>query len=131
MNINTVRPENARGVLGAACLLGGLDDLCQYAYELCRGAICFENIQEWLEFLERVPASTEPSAVPNVFGPYAERLREDVFECLVVKLPEALGVTPSNGDAGGRKALLQVFARVPFELFKSVVESPFFQIGTF
>ncbi|KAH8829661.1 hypothetical protein DL96DRAFT_1792618 [Flagelloscypha sp. PMI_526] len=129
-SIHGVHPQNARGVLAAACLLGGLDDLCQYAYDLCRTTIGASNIDEWLDFLERTPAPTETSAPHNVFGPYAEKLREDVFECLVCKLPATLKVTHGRVDPEGRKELLKIFSRVPFELFKSVVESSSFQIGT-
>lgn len=88
------------------------------------------------------PTTPLPSTAPSVFGVYADRMREDLFHFLVVHLPATLGVSspPSNGapptptsaheaDAGGREALVQVFSRVPFELFKSATESPAFQIG--
>lgn len=155
-SLNALRPENARAVLAAACLLGGMDDLCSYAYELCRQSISIENIGEWLEFVEAVPpASSDGSSTPvephqmqqpsrtAVFGPYAHRLRDDVFHFLAVRLPSILNVggmstpvTPQT-DAGvgaptdaGRDTLLQIYARVPFDLFKAAVESPTFQIGT-
>lgn len=152
-SLNSLRPENARAVLAAACLLGGMDDLCGYAYELCRQSISVENIADWLEFVEAVPAPSdgtstpiEPHQMPQsnrtaVFGPYAQRLRDDVFHYLVVRLPAILnvnglstpvtpqpeGATPSDA---GRDTLLQIYARVPFDLFKTAVESPTFQIGT-
>lgn len=153
-SLNALRPENARAVLAAACLLGGMDDLCGYAYELCRQSISIENIGEWLEFVEAVPSPAsdgsntpvEPHQMQQpsrtaVFGPYAQRLREDVFHYLVVRLPSILNVgglsapvTPQT-DAGapsdaGRDTLLQIYARVPFDLFKAAVESPTFQIGS-
>ncbi|OBZ75374.1 BTB/POZ domain-containing protein 2 [Grifola frondosa] len=118
VSLGLIRPENARSVLAGGCLLGGMDDLCGYAYE-------------------------QPLPPPRtaVFGSYADRLRRDVFQFLVVTLPHMLNVgsaatptTPSaDGSASadaGRDTLLQVFARVPFDLFKTAVESPTFQIGS-
>lgn len=140
VSLNNIRPENARGALAAGCLLGGMDDLCAYAYEACRQSISVETIAAWLEFGEVAPTNgmstpTTPSTpvsahaqLPtsqSIFGPYAQRLREDVFHFLVVQLPQTLGV----GAGSGRDTLLQVFARVPFDLFKAAIESPAFQIG--
>ena len=153
-SLNSLRPENARAVLAAACLLGGMEDLCGYAYELCRQSISIENIGAWLEFVETIPPSSDGSSTPiephqmqaqpsrtAVFGPYAQRLRDDVFHFLVVRLPSVLNVggisTPATPQAdastpsdAGRDTLLQIYARVPFDLFKTAVESPTFQIGT-
>ncbi|KAI0071813.1 hypothetical protein K474DRAFT_1651973 [Panus rudis PR-1116 ss-1] len=154
-SLNVVRPENARGVLAASCLLGGMDYLSEYAYDMCRQSITLETIGSWLEFVDSMSASSsDGSSTPitpiephrlavsktSVFGPYAERLRNDVFNFLVVTLPNMLNVggmaspmTP-QGDSqvqdAGRDTLLQVFARVPFDLFKTAVESPSFRIGS-
>ena len=136
-----------------------MQDLCEYAYEACRESITQRNINEWLEFVESVSytpsqnGSGSPSAnvqsitsSTSVFGPYAQRLRHDVLEYLVVTLPAALNIhqrgpangpvspspespTPSSQDSSGRDALLDIFSRVPFDLFKAAVESPTFQIG--
>lgn len=136
-----------------------MQELCEYAYEACRQSITQTTINEWLEFVESVSytPSQNGSASPqvnvqsitsttNVFGPYAQRLRHDVLEYLVVTLPTALNVHqrgPANGSVSpspespsspsqygsGRDALLDVFSRVPFDLFKAAVESPTFQIG--
>ncbi|KAH7910645.1 hypothetical protein BJ138DRAFT_78103 [Hygrophoropsis aurantiaca] len=141
VSLNLIRPENARGVLAAGCLLGGMNDLCGYSYEACRQSINVETITEWLEFIDTIPSSPDgsPSHVPmtSVFGKYAQRLRDDVFHFLVVTLPTVLEVnspassesSPSQGS-GGRDTLLGVFSLVPFDLFKAAVESPTFQIGS-
>ena len=143
-SLNSLRPENARAVLAAACLLGGMEDLCGYAYELCRQSISVGNIAEWLEFVEAVPSPSDGTSTPienrtAVFGSYAQRLKDDVFHFLVARLPAILNVgslsTPATPQAegpasdAGRDTLLQIFARVPFDLFKAAVESPTFQIG--
>ncbi|KAH7889255.1 hypothetical protein F5I97DRAFT_1801567 [Phlebopus sp. FC_14] len=142
ISINLIRPENARGVLAAGCLLGGMDDLCGYAYEACRQSINVETITEWLEFIDGIPLSsdgtlTPEQPLPSLFGHYAQRLREDVFHFLVVTLPNALEVyspaATENGSSqghAGRAALLQIFSLVPFDMFKAAVESPTFQIGS-
>ena len=39
---------NARATLASACLLGGMDDLCGKAYNICRESIRVDTIEEWL-----------------------------------------------------------------------------------
>ncbi|KAF5324501.1 hypothetical protein D9611_004286 [Ephemerocybe angulata] len=143
ISLNLIHPENARAVLAAGCLLGGMDDLCQYAYEVCRRSLSVDTIGAWLKFVEAIPhqpanGSVTPSEViPTVFGHYAQRLRDDVFHFLVVTLPEVLEVRQNpqpqpdatSGETG-RDVLLQVYAQVPFDMFKSAVESPTFNIGS-
>ncbi|KZT11631.1 uncharacterized protein LAESUDRAFT_809521 [Laetiporus sulphureus 93-53] len=152
VSLNLINPQNARAVLAAGCLLGGMDDLCNYAYEICRQSITVDSIASWLDFVDAMPPSSDGNSTPieqhqlppsrtAVFGPYAHRLKDDVFHFLVVTLPHMLNVgglsTPvsphpdgvQQADAG-RETLLQVFARVPFDLFKAAVESPTFQIGS-
>ncbi|CCM03695.1 uncharacterized protein FIBRA_05840 [Fibroporia radiculosa] len=150
ISLNLITPQNARATLAAGCLLGRMDDLCNYAYEVCRQSITMANIGNWLEFMDCMPPPSDGTSTPieqqqpmpstAVFGPYAQRLKDDVFHFLVVTLPHMLNVggqaTPvsphpdgQTSDAG-RDALLQVYARVPFDLFKTAVESPTFQIGS-
>lgn len=97
-----------------------------------------ETIGDWVDFIDALPSSTDGSTTPDlpstsIFGQYAQRLRDDVFHFLVVTLPEVLDVqrTPQESSSGpsGRDILLQIFSRVPFEMFKSAVESPTFMIG--
>jgi len=99
-----------------------------------------ETISLWLEFIDSPPSSTDGSTSPgmpstSVFGQYAQKLRDDVFHFLVVTLPEVLEVTRTQQDSmtisSGRDALLQIYARVPFEMFRAAVESPTFSIGGF
>ena len=136
-----------------------MQELCDHAYEACRQSITQATIPEWLEFVESVSysppqnGSSSPqvtvqsiSSTTSVFGPYGQRLRDDVLEYLVVTLPAALNILqrgPTNGavspspeyqppspqNGSGRDTLLGIFARVPFELFKTAIESPTFQIG--
>jgi hypothetical protein len=136
-----------------------MEELCEYAYEACRQSITQTTINEWLESVESInyTPSQNGSASPqvnaqsitlttSVFGPYAQRLRHDVFEYLVVTLPTTLNIqqrgpangtvspspespSPSSPHGSGRDALLEIFSRVPFDLFKAAVESPTFQIG--
>jgi hypothetical protein len=149
VSLSNITPENARTVLAAGCLLGGMDELCQYAYEACKQSITVDTIGQWVDFLGRLPqqpaASSNGTSTPEypapiantVFGPYAQRIRDDVFHFLVVALPESLDIQHSStaspseplNQPNGRELLLQIFSRVPFELFKAAVESPTFQIG--
>jgi len=138
VSLSLIRPGNARGVLAAGCLLGGMDDLCSYAYDACRQSISVETIDEWLKFTDTIPSSTDGSLTPelsltSVFGHYAQRLRDDVFQFLVVTLPNLLEVNSSESDPSrdhtGRDTLLRIFSLVPFDMFKSAVESRAFEIG--
>lgn len=151
VSLANIRPENARGVLAAGCLLGRMEELCNYAYEICQQSISLDTLPSWLDFVDTVPASSDGSSTPTVdqpphprtaiFGPYAQRLREDIFNFLVVTLPnlvnyggQATPTTPlpegvSQHPDAGRETLIQVYSRVPFDLFKAAVESPTFQLG--
>lgn len=134
--LKLLRPENSRGVLAAACLLGRMDDLCSYAYEACKQSITVETINGWLDFVETIPSSTDGTTTPEnlpaptLFGYYAQRLRDDVLHFLVVTLPSVLDIHNTSPQSNGRNNLLQIFSRVPFNLFKTAVESPTFQIGS-
>jgi hypothetical protein len=138
VSLGLIHPDNARGVLAAGCLLGGMNDLCEYAYEVCRRSITVDTINAWVDFIETIPprldgAPTSDMPRTSVFGPYAQKLGENVFRYLVA-LPSALAVhqpppAESSPPHDGREVLLQIYSHVPFEMFKAAVESPIFQIG--
>ncbi|KAJ3814833.1 hypothetical protein EV368DRAFT_71730 [Lentinula lateritia] len=143
VSLRLIRPENARAVLAAGCMLGGMDDLCELAYATCKRSISVDTIGAWLEFVDAIPPSSSGVETPGpdlspirIYGPYVQRLRDDVFHFLVVTLPNILEIhaTPSEGTPktpeNGREILLQVFSRIPFDMFKAAVESPNFQIGS-
>jgi len=142
VSLRLINPENARGVLAAGCLLGGMDDLCVYSYETCKRSMNIDNIAEWLKFVDCGPSSSNslsPTEMPStsVFGLYAQRLRDDIFNYLVVTLPSVLEVHSASPvesgpsqSSSGRDTLLQVYSLVPFDMFKNAVESPTFQIGS-
>jgi hypothetical protein len=140
ISLNLIRPDNARAVLAAGCLLGGMDDLCRYAYEACRQSISVDTIGAWVELIDSIPLSADGTVTPDlpktsIFGLYAQRLRDDVFHFLVDTLPEILEVQQSPPEPSslsgpsGRDVLLQIYSRVPFEMFKTAVESPTFRLG--
>jgi len=119
-----------------------MDDLCRYCYEACRQSISVETIRGWVEFVDTIPSSADGSTTPDlpktsILGLYAQRLRDDVFHFLVDTLPEILEVQQSSPDSSpssgpsGRDVLLQVYSRVPFEMFKTAVESSTFRLGEY
>lgn len=134
VSLNLIRPDNARAVLAAGCLLGGMDDLCGYAYETCRQSISVGTISGWVEFIDSLPSPAEGagSDLPKtIFGLYAQRLKDDVLSFLVDTLPESLEVHETQTETSGvqgRDVLLQIYSRVPFEMFKTAVESPSFRV---
>lgn len=131
MSLHGMSPANARAVLAAGCLLGGMDDLCQYAYEMCRDSISLETLDEWLAFVNSLSLPDGTSSPHEVSMPhhYAPRLRSDVFDFLVVDLRAILEVQKPGSN--GRETLLHILARIPFDFFKSAIESPSFKIGEF
>ncbi len=140
-----IRPENARGVLAAGCLLGGMDVLCNHAYDICRQSINLDTIASWLALIDTIPSDgvTTPDTSPSpssIFGFYAQRFRGDVLHFLMVTLPTSLDsgdpLAPSRSDPAslssarsGRDTLLRIFSQTQFDVFKEVVESPVFLIG--
>jgi hypothetical protein len=113
-----------------------MDELCSYSYDACRRSISVDTIGEWLSFIDTIPPPSDGTTTPDltqtsIFGPYGQRLRDDVFNFLVVTLPQSLDIHPDSSKAGGngRDMLLQIFSRVPFDLFKTAMESPAFEIG--
>ncbi|EJD52895.1 hypothetical protein AURDEDRAFT_180507 [Auricularia subglabra TFB-10046 SS5] len=141
-SLEAVHPHNARAVLAAACLLGGMDELSNYAYRLCLQSISVDTIMDWLDFLDSLPAADAQNGPDpqTVFGPYAKQLREDVLNFLTVSLPLSLNaftpgelspVSPSANaaaDSSGQETLLHVYCRLPFDLFKRALESPQFPV---
>lgn len=136
ISLDLIRPDNARSVLAAGCLLGGMDELCRIAYETCRQSITVETIGSWLEFIDCVPlipngSTTFDLSKSPIFGFYAQKLKDDVYRFLVETLPEILEVQQATSDDhsvhNGRDVLLQIYSRVPFEMFKAAVESPNFR----
>jgi len=135
-SLGLIHEKNCRAVLASAHLLGGMDDLCAYAYEACRRSISVDTIDDWLQFIDTIPLPSDGSSTPqlpqtSVFGPYGQRLRDDVFNFLVITLPQSLDIQPdsSSSTKSGRDVLLQIFSHVPFDLFKTAMESPAFEIG--
>lgn len=155
-SINLIKPENARSVLAAACLLGGMDDLAAHAYEICKASISAESIYEWLDFLSSIPFSSSTSTSPSPSSPSSPHINGNghghgtptapdipdpsaaaIFGPYGARLKEDvfgfLVVTlPSYlVVAGGppSEELITVYARLPFDYFKAAVESPNFPIG--
>lgn len=110
-----------------------MDELCSLAYQQCRESINIETVQDWIQFVEGLPGSSDGTQTPSeamlrptVLGPYAAQLRADVLDFLVSTLPKLCGNTSE-----GRTAMLNIFAHVPFEFFKATIETPAFEIGAF
>ncbi|KAJ7940792.1 hypothetical protein B0H13DRAFT_1697897 [Mycena leptocephala] len=138
-SLGLVHEKNCRAVLASAHLLGGMDELCTYSYDACRRSISVDTIGEWLQFIDTIPSpsdgtSTADLTQTSIFGLYGQRLRDDVFNFLVVTLPQSLDIqsdsSSSKPGVNGRDMLLQIFCRVPFDLFKTAMESPTFEIGS-
>ncbi|KIM49423.1 hypothetical protein M413DRAFT_438603 [Hebeloma cylindrosporum] len=123
ISLNLIRHENARGVLAAGCLLGGMDELCRYTYNVCRQSLSVETIGGWVEFIDSIPSNNDGTTTPDL--PSTSIFGQTPKTCVQRTQPD-----PSSSGPSGRDVLLQIFSRVPFEMFKSAVESPSFSIGS-
>jgi len=139
-SLGLIHEKNSRAVLASAHLLGGMDELCTYSYDACRRSISVDTISDWLQFIDTIPSPSDGTTTPDltqtsIFGPYGPRLRDDIFNFLIVTLPQSLDLHPDpsspKSDVNGRDMLLQIFSRVPFDLFKTAMESQTFEIGLF
>lgn len=106
-------PSNARAVLAAAYLFGS-PALVQRAYAVCSSSLSADNVAQYVNWLDqRIPNSANGFSAD--YGEYSQRLRSDIVNFLIRTLPNSVG---SN-----RQALIDAYAGLPYELFKSCVES--------
>lgn len=109
-----VTASNARAVLATAYLFGS-PALVQRAYAVCSSSLSADNVAQYVNWLDqRIPNSANGFSAD--YGEYSQRLRSDIINFLIRTLPNSVG---SN-----RQALVDAYAALPYELFKSCVESP-------
>ncbi|CAE6407921.1 BTB/POZ domain-containing protein 2 OS=Schizosaccharomyces pombe (strain 972 / ATCC 24843) GN=btb2 PE=1 SV=1 [Rhizoctonia solani AG-1 IB] len=138
--VGLVNPSNARSVVAAACLLGGMPELADLAFECCRASISASTIVDWVNFVESIPPPPAPAsdATPtnypqgqtSVFGPYLNQFRDLVYGYLIVTLPNVLHALAVPEDGNGWDELLGIYTQLPFDTLKQAIESPAFPAGT-
>ena len=55
---------NARSVLAVATAFG-MNDLCTYAYDVCRQSITADTIQEWVEWIDSQEPKSDQISAPS------------------------------------------------------------------
>ncbi|KEP55582.1 BTB/POZ domain protein [Rhizoctonia solani 123E] len=136
--VGLVNPSNARSVVAAASLLGGMPELADLAFECCRASISANTIVDWVNFVESMPPPPASDATPtnypqgqtSVFGPYLTQFRDLVYGCLIVTLPNVLHAFTVPEDGNGWDELLAIYTPLPFDTLKQALESPAFPAGT-
>ncbi|ELU44629.1 hypothetical protein AG1IA_01337 [Rhizoctonia solani AG-1 IA] len=140
--VGLVNPSNARSVVAAACLLGGMPELADLAFECCRASISASTIVDWVKFVESIPLPPTPAptsdATPtnypqgqtSVFGPYLTQFRDLVYGYLIVTLPNVLHAFAAPEEGNGWDELLGIYTQLPFDTLKQAIESPAFPAGT-
>ncbi|KAG8713493.1 hypothetical protein FRC08_013171 [Ceratobasidium sp. 394] len=135
--VGLVNPGNARSVVAAACLLGGMPELADIAFDCCRASISPSTIVDWVNFVESMPPAPPPDATPaypqgqtSVFGPYLAQFRDLVYGHLIVTLPNVLQAFATGEQGSGWDELLGVYSQLPFDTLKQAVESPAFPAGS-
>ncbi|KAG8748002.1 hypothetical protein FRC10_009754 [Ceratobasidium sp. 414] len=123
--VGLVNPGNARSVVAAACLLGGMPELADIAFDCCRASISPSTIVDWVNFVESMPPGPPPDATPaypqgqtSVFGPYLEQFRDLVYGYLIVTLPNVLQAFAAGEQGSGWDELLSVYSQLPFDMLK-------------
>ncbi|KAK4684725.1 hypothetical protein P7C73_g5441, partial [Tremellales sp. Uapishka_1] len=115
-----VNPANSRSVLATSYLFfsGSYDSaLSQYAYTICRDSLSENNVVDYIRWLS---ATDLPEGFERAdYGEFSGKLQSDTREYLVQTLPSSQ-IPPAQ--------LIQLYARLPFDLFKSSTESPDFPI---
>ncbi|KAL1409555.1 hypothetical protein Q8F55_003540 [Vanrija albida] len=140
-----VTPENARSVLAAAYLFGGMPELVQHAYSVASESISASNVVDYVHWLDAgsrrpaangfafgsvgAPAPAPPSGVwadpaTAPYGEWSARLRSDVLTFLIRTLPAQLHASGGEGTLATDARLLAAYAPLPFDLFKHCVEAP-------
>jgi hypothetical protein len=134
--VGLVNPGNARSVVAAACLLGGMPELADIAFDCCRASISPSTIVDWVNFVESMPPGPPPDATPaypqgqtSVFGPYLAQFRELVYSYLIVTLPNVVQAFIAAEESSGWDELLSIYSQLPFDTLKQAVESPVFPAG--
>ncbi|KAG9124146.1 hypothetical protein FRC07_012652 [Ceratobasidium sp. 392] len=135
--VGLVNPSNARSIVAAACLLGGMPELADIAFDCCRASISPSTIVDWVNFVESMPPGPPPDATPaypqgqtSVFGPYLAQFRDLVYGYLIVTLPNVLQAFVAGEQGSGWDELLSVYSQLPFDTLKQAVESPAFPAGS-
>ncbi|OCF34685.1 hypothetical protein I316_03728 [Kwoniella heveanensis BCC8398] len=136
-----INVHNARSVLSTSYLFGGVPELTHHAYTVIRSSFDPDNISEYVQWLSIDPAlygaefrnggasagltdiwSDTSSSGGGRYGDWTARLKQDVLEYLLHALPSQIMSDKSSLIADPR--LLSVYSKLPYELFKSLIENP-------
>ncbi|ODN97352.1 hypothetical protein L198_03915 [Cryptococcus wingfieldii CBS 7118] len=143
-SLSLVQPGNARAVLATAFLFGGMPELVHQAYLITRDSIDASNAVDLVRWLEVSPelamfAQQQPPKAANGvqsteggisawldnpyprYGEWTIRLKHDVLNYLLNDLPSR--VVQEDKLATPDNALVTTYSLLPYELFKSLVES--------
>ncbi|BGP37815.1 Suppressor protein stp22 of temperature-sensitive alpha-factor receptor and arginine permease [Rhodotorula kratochvilovae] len=150
--LSHLSPTTAPSVLATASFLG-LERLAALALEICEASVAAarsaEDVLAWVAYVERDAGAgsgaTSPSRSSSPLGAgkangllplpsagaetYAARLRALLME-RVVRLPGETGAFDPATAAQAQAALIDVLKRLPFEMFKAVVEDARFTVPT-
>ncbi|KAJ3338585.1 hypothetical protein HDU93_009362 [Gonapodya sp. JEL0774] len=111
-----------RSALASACLLH-LPDLASHAAELCKSDIHRDSVTDYCAFVT--------SDAARGYGPWARELRDSVTQYLCrdaakeakERVGSSLGVWEEGTQGEAYRELVGVFAELPFDWLKRIVES--------
>nr|ODN85210.1 hypothetical protein L203_05162 [Cryptococcus depauperatus CBS 7841] len=151
-SLNLIHPNNARAVLATAFLFGGMPEVIHRSYLVIRDSLDASNVANLVHWLgspsessvmygskttNGQAASTKDGEngislwLDDSFPQYREwtvRLKHNVLDYLLRVLPEQ--VVQEGKLASPDSSLLIAYSHLPYDLFKSLVESSEFPIAS-
>nr|ODO02502.1 hypothetical protein L204_01238 [Cryptococcus depauperatus CBS 7855] len=151
-SLNLIHPNNARAVLATAFLFGGMPEVIHRSYLVIRDSLDASNVANLVHWLgspsessvmygskttNGQTASTKDGEngislwLDDSFPQYREwtvRLKHNVLDYLLRVLPEQ--VVQEGKLASPDSSLLIAYSHLPYDLFKSLVESSEFPIAS-
>ncbi|WVF66900.1 hypothetical protein IAT40_001643 [Kwoniella sp. CBS 6097] len=136
-----INVHNARSVLPTSYLLGGMPELAHHAYTVMHSSLNADYVSEYVQWLNVNPDQNaggirnrgavggtvdswigSSSSGEGRYGEWSARLKQDVLDYLLHALPRK--IISDNSPITADPRLLSVYSKLPYDLFKSLIENP-------
>ncbi|WWC68782.1 uncharacterized protein I206_102717 [Kwoniella pini CBS 10737] len=137
-----IKQNNAKSILATSYLFGGMPELVNHSYEIIKSSIDPSNIIEMIEWLSQPVDilsngfrngngdlnNTNHNQIlnkenweenENRYGEWTAKLKKDVIDYLLNQLFEKYSIY----DLTKSNEILNLFSKLPYELFKFILES--------
>ncbi|WVQ94718.1 hypothetical protein IAU59_001798 [Kwoniella sp. CBS 9459] len=135
-----INVHNARSVLSTSYLFGGMPELTHHAYTVIRSSLETANVSEYIQWLNAGSGTDDAgfkkinggvteswnggfgSSSEGRYGEWTGRLKQDVLDYLLRALPNQ--IVSENSPITTDPRLFSVYSKLPYELFKALIENP-------